>query len=73
MATRSSPVRHVGVNDISYPVFGFDGRIRAALTIPFLTVIDGTQQVDTEIVREMLAAAALKISHGLGWYAAEQA
>jgi DNA-binding IclR family transcriptional regulator len=59
--------RHVGVNDISYPVFGFDGRIRAALTIPFLTVIDGTQQVDIEGVRKMLAAAALKISLGLGW------
>ena len=59
--------KHVGVNDISYPVFGFDGRIRAALTIPFLTVLDGTQQVDIEVVRELLAAAALKISQGLGW------
>jgi DNA-binding IclR family transcriptional regulator len=59
--------KHVGVNDISYPVFGFDGRVRAALTIPFLTVLDGTQHVDLETAREALAAAALKISHGLGW------
>jgi DNA-binding IclR family transcriptional regulator len=59
--------RHVGVNDISYPVFGFDGHIRAALTMPFLTVIDGSQQVDIEGVRQLLAAAALKISQGLGW------
>jgi DNA-binding IclR family transcriptional regulator len=59
--------KHVGVNDISYPVFGFDGRIQAALTIPFLTVIDGSQHVDMEEARKMLAAAALKISQGLGW------
>ena len=59
--------RHVGVHDISYPVFGSDGRIRAALTIPFLSVIDGTQRADIEQARKMLADAAQKISRGLGW------
>ena len=59
--------RHAGVNDISYPVFGFDGRVIGALTIPFLTVIDGTQTVDLEKARQMLEKAALKISRGLGW------
>lgn len=59
--------RHVGVHDISYPVFGFDGRIRAALTIPFLRVIDGTEVVDLEDARKMLAAAAEHISRALGW------
>jgi len=61
--------RHVGVHDISYPVFGADGRIRAALTIPFLSVIDGTQRADVEQARKMLADAAQKISRGLGWIA----
>jgi DNA-binding IclR family transcriptional regulator len=59
--------RHVGVHDISYPVFGADGRIRAALTIPFLSVIDGTQRADVEQARKMLADASQKISRGLGW------
>jgi DNA-binding IclR family transcriptional regulator len=59
--------RHVGVHDISYPIFGSDGRIRAALTIPFLSVIDGTQRADMEQARKMLADAAQKISRGLGW------
>jgi len=55
------------VHDISYPVFGFDGRVRAALTIPFLTVIDGTEKANLEQARKMLAAAAGQISRGLGW------
>src|SRR5258708_28281089 len=59
--------RHVGVHDVSYPVFGSDGRIRAALTIPFLSVIDGTQRADVEQARKVLADAAQKISRGLGW------
>jgi len=59
--------RHVGVHDISYPIFGSDGRIRAALTIPFLSVIDGTQRADIEQARKTLADAAQKISRGLGW------
>jgi DNA-binding IclR family transcriptional regulator len=59
--------RHVGVHDVSYPVFGADGRIRAALTIPFLSVIDGTQRADLEQARKMLADAAQKISRGMGW------
>jgi len=59
--------RHVGVHDISYPVFGADGRIRAAITIPFLSVIDGTQRADVEQARKMLADATQKISRGLGW------
>jgi len=59
--------RHVGVHDVSCPIFGSDGRIRAALTIPFLSVIDGTQRADLEQARAMLAEAAQKISRGLGW------
>lgn len=64
--------RSVGVTDISYPIFGFDGRIRAALTIPFLTVIDGSQQVDIERARQNLEKAANRISNSLGWFGPER-
>jgi DNA-binding IclR family transcriptional regulator len=57
-----------GVIDISYPVFGFDGRLAAALTIPFLERIDGSQPVAMDATRTMLAEAAKAISAGLGWY-----
>lgn len=67
-----SSSRSMGVTDISYPIFGFDGRIRAALTIPFLTVIDGSQQIDIEQARQHLEKAALKISNGLGWFGPER-
>jgi DNA-binding IclR family transcriptional regulator len=59
--------RVAGVHDISYPVFGFDGDVVAALTCPFVTFIDGSQTSDMDTVREMLAQAALEISQGLGW------
>jgi DNA-binding IclR family transcriptional regulator len=59
--------RHVGIHDVSYPIFGFDGGILAALTIPFLKVIDGTQKVDLEQAEKLLAAAALEISRDLGF------
>jgi len=59
--------RHVGVHDVSYPIFGFDGRIEAALTIPFLSVIDGTEKASLEQSRKLLASAAEQISRGLGW------
>jgi len=58
--------RTLGVTDISYPVFGFDGHIAAALTVPFLKLIDGTQKVDCEEARDHLARAAARISAGLG-------
>ena len=61
-------VRSMGVTDISYPIFGFDGRIRAALTMPFLTVIDGSHQPDIEHARQHVEQAARKISNSLGWY-----
>jgi DNA-binding IclR family transcriptional regulator len=61
-------VRSMGVTDISYPIFGFDGRIRATLSMPFLTVIDGTQKVDIEHARQHVERSAHKISNGLGWF-----
>jgi len=65
--------RVAGVWDISYPIFGFDGRVAAALTIPFVTLIDGSQVVDFEAARESLAEATREISHALGLPEAELA
>lgn len=59
--------RTVGVTDISYPVFGFDGHIAAALTIPFLVMIDGSPRATIEEARLLLRDAAAHISAGLGW------
>jgi DNA-binding IclR family transcriptional regulator len=64
---RGSPMTQ-GVVDISYPVFGFDGRLAAALTIPFLERIDGSQPVAMDATAAMLAEAANAVSAGLGWY-----
>ncbi|MDC7675585.1 IclR family transcriptional regulator [Asticcacaulis machinosus] len=55
-----------GVTDMSYPIFGFDGTIVAALTVPFLDVIDGTQTVKRDDARVRLAACARAISSKLG-------
>jgi DNA-binding IclR family transcriptional regulator len=59
--------RTVGVTDVSFPVFGFDGRVTAALTIPYLTRIDTSPMVGLEEARTLLAAAAERISRQLGW------
>jgi DNA-binding IclR family transcriptional regulator len=60
--------RTYGVTDISYPIFGFGGRIAAALTIPFMIRIDGTQVCDEDAAREELALTAKRISTDLGWF-----
>ncbi|HEU4960625.1 MAG TPA: IclR family transcriptional regulator [Sphingomonas sp.] len=63
---RHSPMTY-GVIDICHPVFGFDGRIAAALTIPFLERIDGSHPVAIEEAQRRAAEAAARISAGLGW------
>lgn len=65
--TRPSPITH-GVTDMSFPVYGFDGQLVAALTVPFLELIDGSQRVDFKAALEHLADAARSISTGLGWH-----
>ena len=51
-----------GVTDISCPVFGFDGGVVAALTVPFLTAIDGAPHVSLEDALRDLAGVAAQIS-----------
>lgn len=63
--SRKSPITH-GVTDVSFPVFGFDGRITAALTIPFLELIDGSQKADMAAARTLLESAVSRISDTLG-------
>ncbi|KQU49780.1 IclR family transcriptional regulator [Sphingomonas sp. Leaf339] len=63
---RRSPVTF-GVTDMSYPLFGFDGGLMAALTIPFLELIDGSQKLDATAARLRLGEAAARISDRLGY------
>ena len=60
-----SPVTH-GVTDISYPIFGFYGKLMAALTVPFLELLDGSQKVGVDGARKYLQSAAQSISAILG-------
>jgi DNA-binding IclR family transcriptional regulator len=58
--------RTAGVTDISYPIFGFAGRTQAALTIPYLLVIDDSLPKDPEETRAVLHEASRRISTALG-------
>lgn len=62
----SPSARASGVTDISVPIFGFGGVIAAALTVPYLEMIDGSQLTDVDQTREMLMAAGEAISNMLG-------
>ncbi|WP_121118259.1 IclR family transcriptional regulator [Croceibacterium ferulae] len=64
-ALRESPITR-GVTDISYPIFSFGGTCMAALTVPFLELIDGSQSVTIKEARLILAETATRISHQLG-------
>lgn len=66
--SRKSPITY-GVTDISCPIFGIDGRVVAALTIPFLELIDGSQKVHLDAARGMLLQAVARISDTLGFRA----
>jgi DNA-binding IclR family transcriptional regulator len=61
----ASAITH-GVTDISYPVFGFYGNLVAALTVPFLELLDGSQKVGLDAARKYLERAAQSVSATLG-------
>ncbi|WP_369405666.1 IclR family transcriptional regulator [Sphingomonas mali] len=63
---RQSPITY-GVTDISFPVFGFDREVIAALTIPFLELIDGSQKVHIDAARDLLHSATMRVSDRLGY------
>lgn len=58
--------RTVGVTDISCPIYGSTGVAIAALTVPFLQLIDGSQKVSRDDARLLLQETALQISEELG-------
>ena len=61
-----SPIT-AGVTDISYPIRGFDGKVMAALTIPYLHVLDKSLPTSVEETRRLIEKAARQISLSLGW------
>ncbi|WP_306822660.1 IclR family transcriptional regulator [Sphingomonas sanguinis] len=63
---RKSPITR-GVTDISYPVFGFGGDCMAALTVPFLETIDGSQKVSIPQATQILGETTARISQALGY------
>lgn len=63
---RRSPMT-AGVTDISYPIRSFDGKVVAALTIPYLHAIDDSLPTTVEQTRRLLEEAARHISQSLGW------
>lgn len=59
---RMESARTLGVTDVSYPIFDFHGGIAAALTVPFLKMIDGTQMVHFDKAQELLSEATRQIT-----------
>ncbi|MGA1798536.1 IclR family transcriptional regulator [Sphingomonas sp. 4RDLI-65] len=60
--------RMAGVSDMSCPIFGYDGHVVAALTIPFLEVIDETPHISAADTLIALKRTAADISQALGWF-----
>jgi DNA-binding IclR family transcriptional regulator len=61
-----------GVTDISYPIRGFDGKVMAALTVPYLHVLDNSLPTTVERTRKLLEDCARRISQALGWLPANR-
>jgi DNA-binding IclR family transcriptional regulator len=58
--------RTAGVTDVGFPIFGFDGQVVAALTVPYLALLDGSAPTTVNQTRDLLAKAARAISSRLG-------
>jgi len=63
---RMESARTLGVTDISYPIFDMHGDILAALTVPFLRFIDGSQTLSLDDTQALLDRTAKRISAELG-------
>jgi DNA-binding IclR family transcriptional regulator len=63
---RRSPIT-AGVTDISYPIRDFDGQVVAALTVPYLHVLDDSLPATVDETRLLLEECAGRVSHSLGW------
>ena len=60
-----SPIT-AGVTDLSYPIRGFDDKVVAALTIPYLHALDDSLPTSVEQTRRVLEESARQISKALG-------
>jgi DNA-binding IclR family transcriptional regulator len=56
-----------GVTDIGFPIHGFDGKVMAALTIPYLHALDKSLPTSVDQTRRLIEEAARQISRSLGW------
>lgn len=56
-----------GVKDIGFPIFDWTGKIVAALVIPYLTRIDGSNKVSIDTATQYLSDSAAEISDLLGF------
>ena len=54
------------MTDLSYPVRGFDDKVIAALTIPYLHALDNSLPTSVEQTRRLLEESARQISKSLG-------
>jgi DNA-binding IclR family transcriptional regulator len=63
---RMESARTLGVTDVSYPIFDMHGDILAALTVPFLRFIDGSQTMSLDATQVLLDQTAKRISAELG-------
>jgi DNA-binding IclR family transcriptional regulator len=63
---RPSPIT-AGVTDIGFPIRGFDGKVMAALTIPYLHVLDNSLPTSVDETRRLIGEATREISQTLGW------
>jgi DNA-binding IclR family transcriptional regulator len=61
----TSPIT-AGVTDISYPIRGFDDKVIAALTVPYLHALDNSLPTTVEQTRRLLEGATRRISQSLG-------
>ena len=66
-----SPVT-AGVTDIGFPIFGFDGQVIAALTVPYLHVLDNSVRTTVEQTIHEVEQAARRISKSMGWTESRQ-
>lgn len=54
--------QYAGLHAISFPIFDMNGNAMAAMTVPMLARIDGTQQVTQHEVEDTLRKSALHLS-----------
>ena len=55
-----------GITDLGYPICGLDGRVIAAMTVPYLRALDNSLPTNIQQTRRLLADTARKVSEAMG-------